>query len=102
MRRVLTIFAGIGFLASFLIHLATFFSINPAKQLQWILFLSQGGGPAIRDGKYVLQSPWGRIIRELSEEEYERQKDYLAREFSAGWMMVYSFPLLHGLYREEE
>ena len=36
------------------------------------IFLSQGGVPDVRDGKYVLHSH-ARIIRELSESEYEWQ-----------------------------
>ena len=41
-------------------------------------FLSKGGTPDVRDGKYVLHSH-GQVIRELSENEYEWQKAYVVR-----------------------
>jgi len=58
------------------------------------LFLSEGGTPELRDGKYVLHDH-GRIIRELTEQEYHLQKAYVLRGFSGHWMYFY---IISGLY----
>jgi hypothetical protein len=50
------------------------------------LTLNEGGGPHEKDGKYVLSSH-GRVIRELTEHEYHRQRAYVVRGFSGHWMM---------------
>ena len=63
-------------------------------------FLSRGGVPDVRDGKYVLHSH-GQVIRELSENEYEWQKAYVVRGFSGHWMIFYLVPALVFLYRDE-
>ena len=61
-------------------------------------FLSKGGVPDVRDGKYVLHNH-GQVIRELSEDEYELQKAYVVRGFSGHWMVFYLVPALVFWYR---
>jgi hypothetical protein len=50
------------------------------------MVLNEGGGPHERDGKYFLQSH-GRVLRELTKEEYHRQQAYVVRGFSGHWML---------------
>jgi hypothetical protein len=57
------------------------------------LTLSEGGGPTVRDGKYLLTSH-GRVIRELTEAEYHRQRAYEVRGFSGHWMVFASASLM--------
>lgn len=52
------------------------------------LYLVRGGYPDIRDGKYVLHNH-GKIIRELTAEEYEMHKTYVVRGFSGHWLYFY-------------
>jgi hypothetical protein len=157
MRRALSIFAFTGFFISLIVHLTTFFGIDPARHVPgvWVLhlgifivfipmlfvqgltrkkdfwpkffapmphwaqytikaffayaainfvlffFLSKGGVPDVRDGKYVLHSH-GNVIRELSEEEYESQNAYVVRGFSGHWMIFYLVPALYFWYRKDE
>ncbi len=55
-----------------------------------MLVLLQGGSPYQRpDGSYVLQSG-GRVIRELTREEFRRHRSYAIRLFSGHWMLFYS------------
>jgi hypothetical protein len=56
------------------------------------LILSEGGGPDKRDGKYVLESH-GTVLREISEEEYHRQRAYVVRGFSSAWIWLSCFAL---------
>lgn len=64
------------------------------------LFLSRGGVPDVRDGKYVLHNH-GQVIRELSEKEYEWQKAYVVRGFSGHWMIFYLVSAIVFWYRDE-
>jgi hypothetical protein len=64
-------------------------------------FLSRGGTPDVRDGKYVLHNH-GTVIRELSEDEYELQNAYILRGFSGHWMIFYLIPALYFWYRKDE
>ena len=64
-------------------------------------FLSKGGVPEVREGKYVLHNH-GDVIRELSEDEYELQKSYVVRGFSGHWMVFYLIPALYFWYRKTE
>jgi hypothetical protein len=57
------------------------------------LILSEGGGPEMRDGGYVIASH-GRIIRELTEQEYHQQQAYVVRGFSGHWMLFCSASLM--------
>ncbi len=61
-------------------------------------FLSQGGVPEVRDGKYVLHNH-GQVVRELSENEYELQKAYVIRGFSGHWMVFYLVAAIVFWYR---
>jgi len=61
-------------------------------------FLSKGGVPDVRDGKYVLHNH-GQVIRELSEDEYEWQKAYVLRGFSGHWMVFYLIAAIVFWYR---
>ncbi len=61
-------------------------------------FLSEGGVPDVREGKYVLHNH-GQVIRELSENEYELQKAYVLRGFSGHWMVFYLVPAIVFWYR---
>jgi hypothetical protein len=63
-------------------------------------FLSKGGVPEVREGKYVLHNH-GDVIRELSEDEYELQKAYVVRGFSGHWMVFYLIPALYFWYRKD-
>ena len=157
LRRAFSIFAFAGFFTSLLVHLTTFFGIDPSKHVSWVwalhlgvfivfipmlfvqglvpkkdfwakvfaamprwagyavkalfayavinfvlfLFLSKGGVPDVRDGKYVLHNH-GEVIRELSEDEYELQKAYVVRGFSGHWMVFYLVPALTFWYRKNE
>lgn len=149
LRRAFCVFALVGFLSSLVVHLSTFFGIDPSKHVPsvWTLhlgifvvfvpmlflqrlgpkkdfwrkifapmprwarytikaffayaiinfalffYLSQGGVPDVRDGKYVLHNH-GQVIRELSEDEYELQQAYVIRGFSGHWMIFYLVPAL--------
>ena len=64
-------------------------------------FLSKGGVPDVRDGKYVLHNH-GDVIRELTEDEYQLQNAYVLRGFSGHWMIFYLIPALYFWYRKDE
>ena len=51
--------------------------------------LGEGGVPAELDGKKVIHSH-GKVIRELTDAEYERQQTYVVRAFSGHWMLFYA------------
>ena len=59
---------------------------------------SGGGGPAITNGEFVLQSH-GRVTAHLTEPEYHAQRAYELRLFSAGWILFYSAPALYAWSR---
>ena len=157
MRRAFSIFAFTGFFISLIVHLTTFFGIDPAKHVPWVwvlhlgiiivfipmllvqglmpkkdfwskflatmprwvrytvkaffayaivnfalfFFLSKGGVPDVRDGKYVLHNH-GNVIRELTEDEYHLQNAYVVRGFSGHWMIFYLIAALGFLYRKDE
>lgn len=52
------------------------------------LVLSEGGVPGQRNGKKVLENH-GRMVKELTDREYEQQQDNEARAFSGHWMIFY-------------
>ena len=54
-------------------------------------FATEGGGPSIRDGKFILQSH-GRLIREISPTEYAAFKANQVRGFSGHWLVFYYVP----------
>jgi len=55
---------------------------------------SQGGSPAIHDGKFVLQDH-GRLIRELTAGEYAAFKANELRGFSGHWLPFYFLPFAY-------
>lgn len=63
------------------------------------IILVHGGGPEIRDGKFVL-ADHGRIIRQLSQVEFHKMQAYVVRGFSGHWMLFSSaaMTLLTGVY----
>lgn len=66
--------------------LTGFFFVYTFVNFAIFIVLNEGGGPEERDGKYLLMSH-GRVIREITEEEYHRQQAYVVRGFSGHWMM---------------
>ena len=54
-----------------------------------IQVLNEGGVPSELDGKKVIHSH-GRVIRELTDEEYEKHQAYEVRTFSGHWMVFYA------------
>ena len=63
---------------------------------------SRGGVPTIVDGQPVLKSH-DRVIRQLSQEEYERHQALETRAFSGLWLFFYGIPLLYlGFGRSEK
>jgi hypothetical protein len=63
--------------------------------LNFLLFLhaAEGGGPAIRDGRYVLQAH-GQVLRPLTAAEYHAQQANILRGFSGHWLIFYYVPLV--------
>lgn len=55
-----------------------------------LIVLSEGGTPAIRDGRYVLRDGGG-LIRELTGSEYRWQLAHASRMSSACWVLGYLF-----------
>jgi hypothetical protein len=82
-------------------HLISVFFVYAIINLALFVFLSGRGVPSERDGKYALHSH-GSVIRELSEEEYDRHKAYELRAFSGHWMVFYLIPALYFSYRKDK
>ena len=59
-------------------------------------YLSEGGGPDIRNGQFILHSH-GRLIRQLSEDEYHLKKAYELRGYSGHWLLFYVLPAFYFL-----
>jgi hypothetical protein len=55
-------------------------------------FLTGGGVPHKRDGKYFLESH-GKVIREINQTEYHQYRAYVVRGFSSVWMLFGVGPL---------
>ncbi|MGV8118980.1 MAG: hypothetical protein AB2L14_04365 [Candidatus Xenobiia bacterium LiM19] len=69
-----------------------------------IFLLKQGGcNPVSENGTYYLKNK-GHIVREISENEYEKQRAYDVRLFSGHWMIFYLFgaAMLYTAIKEEE
>jgi hypothetical protein len=66
--------------------------------INFALFIkhSEGGGPSEENGRYYLTSH-GRIIRELSEQEYHRFCLYELRGFSGHWILFSLLPTVYFL-----
>jgi hypothetical protein len=54
-----------------------------------IFILNEGGVPSELEGKKVIHSH-GKVIRELTNEEYEAHQAYNVRTFSGHWMIFYA------------
>ncbi|HEX9062566.1 MAG TPA: hypothetical protein VF941_20520 [Clostridia bacterium] len=50
--------------------------------------LTKDGNPDIISGNYVI-SNHGKIVRVISEDEYEKHRSYEVRGFSGAWMLFY-------------
>ena len=70
--------------------------------VNFLLFLiaSEGGGPAMRDGKYLLESH-GRILREITASEYQHFRFNVNRGFSGHWIVFYFIPLAFFMFRRK-
>jgi len=55
--------------------------------------LSEGGVPSELDGRKVIHNH-GKVIRELSDEEYEMHQAYTVRGFSGHWMIFYAVGMM--------
>ncbi len=55
---------------------------------------SEGGGPFAENGKYFLKSH-GRVVRELSEQEFYRFRAYELRGFSGHWILFSLIPTVY-------
>ncbi len=67
--------------------------------VNFVLFAlnSEGGGPSIRAGKFVLESH-GRFIRDLTATEYTAFKANELRGFSGHWLIFYYVPFIYFLF----
>jgi hypothetical protein len=57
-----------------------------------IFILNEGGVPSELDGKKVIHSH-GKVIRELTDEEYEKHQAYTVRSFSGHWLIFYAISM---------
>lgn len=64
--------------------------------VNFVLFLlaTQGGNPAIHDGKFVLQEH-GRLVREITQAEYTAFRANEVRGFSGHWLLFYFIPFAY-------
>lgn len=64
--------------------------------------LNRGGVPSINSGQKALVNH-GKVVRRLSDEEYERHQAYSIRGYSGHWMMFYAvgMTVLCSLTKEE-
>jgi hypothetical protein len=68
--------------------------------LNFALFAARtdGGNPDVREGRFVLLDH-GRLVRELTREEYRAYRANELRGFSGHWVMFYYLPAAFGLFR---
>lgn len=59
---------------------------------------TEGGTPSESNGVFVLQSH-GKVIRHLTETQYQLQRNYVVRGFSGHWLVFYLVPALYFLAR---
>lgn len=67
--------------------------------MNFLLFMlhTEGGTPAIQDGKYVLLNH-GKLIRQLTPTEFTSFKTNELRGFSGHWLFFYFFPAAYFLF----
>lgn len=63
-------------------------------------FFSEGGSPTIINDQYVLLDH-GKLIRQLTEVEYNWQKAYVLRGFSGHWLLFYLISACHYFLKEQ-
>ena len=78
-------------------------TISAYALLNFVLFIvaTQGGNPAILDGRYVLQSH-GHLIREITQSEYVAFRANELRGFSGHWLMFYFVPFAYFMFAKRE
>lgn len=75
-----------------LLLIAAFFFVYALINFTLFSQVSEGGGPSIVDGQYVLQNH-GHIIKQLTYDEYQHYQANELRGFSGHWMAFYSLAL---------
>ncbi|HSA32642.1 MAG TPA: hypothetical protein P5077_02840 [bacterium] len=63
--------------------------------------ISMEGSPSIEEGKYILHDH-GRLIRELTAEEYHRFVAKELRGFSGHWLIFYFAPFAYFTFRSKK
>lgn len=76
------------------------FAVYVPINLGLYLVLTEAGHAEVSDGVYVLVRGM-RVIRELSESEYQWQQIYVVRGFSGHWMIFYFVPVVYSWYRQD-
>ncbi len=89
-ENVKNLTAGVPKIISIIALISFFYAI---MNFMAFIVLSEGGGPNIIDGEYVL-SNHGDIIRTLTEKEYFLFQANELRGFSGHWMLFYSISVL--------
>lgn len=67
--------------------------------MNFLLFMlhTEGGMPAVQDGKYLLLNH-GKLIRQLTPSEFASFKTNELRSFSGHWLFFYFFPAAYFLF----
>jgi hypothetical protein len=70
--------------------------------INFILFMiqSEGASPSILNGKFALTNH-GKLVREITENEYHLFQARVLRGFSGHWLMFYFIPLVFFLFRKK-
>lgn len=70
--------------------------------INFILFMiqSEGASPSVLNGKFALTSH-GKLLREISENEYHVFQARVLRGFSGHWLIFYFVPLAFFLFRKK-
>lgn len=70
------------------------------------LFIYQAGqtpeAPDVVNGNYVVRGAKAKILRQISEEEYDRRYSAIVRGFSGHWLIFYLIPALYFGYHRKE
>lgn len=57
------------------------------------MYVTKGGSPEAREGTYVLSSH-GKILRVISEVEYQNCRTWITRGFSGHWLLFYFWSMV--------